>query len=1204
MLIRQLFKKDVTRKIPPVVYFGEQEAAKLSEEVGEYIITGGYPSSDPRSTDGGIHEQFVRLLTALRRELERTGGPELPASWVSGFYGSGKSSFAKLLGLALDGRSLPDGTSLASALLAQDHSPRRGEFKQAWDTLLEGLQPVAVVFDIGSKARDGEHVHSVVVRQVMSRFGYSSTSSAVAEYELNLQLEGRFDEFIKLAAQHFGKPWSELKDTPLAEDRFSEVMHRLNPRQFSSPMAWVDSRAGSAYGSKRSADEAVVAIRNVMDQRCPGRTLFVVVDEVSQYVHDNQDRMLALQSFVSALGQRLRGKAWLLATGQQKLEESAGNVTSLSKLKDRFPPSLRIHLGEANIRDVLHRRLLRKDPAVEPQLRRLFEQHRDELALYAYRGDEVSDTEFVEFYPLLPGHVDLLLKITSGLRLRSTRAQGDSHAIRGLLQLLGDLFREQRFDEQPVGQLVTLDRVYDILHTALNVDVQRTLGRAFEFCSRQREPLMPRVVKAVALLELLQDEEQKTSAELVARCLYTHLGDPSMQDAVQRALDALVGESLLSVSEKSGYKIQSTAGQEWQSERDDYVPSPERMHERIREALRWLVDDVDKPKQEALEIPWRALFSDGVTQKDAVVKDERKHTVVCVDFQFTAGEGADQWVPRSHTPVYSERVVWVAGDRDGARDEARQLIRSERMVEMYEARQSSLLDEKVRLLMEERNLLDAGRKKLSNAVKAAFMAGDLYFRGLQVAPRDVGATFEAALHGFGQRILSKLYPHIVTFTVSEKDILYLIDNKDLTAPPAVFGEERLGLIKLDANRHIISPEGQIPRDVFAFVQQNAGITGSSVLAHFGAPPHGVPPDVIKATVVGLLRANRIRIRLPGVGDLTSHIDQGVRELIKDTGLRRAELLPNNDPPVSQRDRVEICKLFKDCFGVELARSNDAIADEVTRRFGGIRERLTEVGLRFRQLPTGTEYPAALAALENALEGCRRSRQVEPTVVAVKRCLPALRDGLSLLRRMETDLTEDVVRELRQASDLLRYQWPQLATLDLSREVHEHADAIAEHLARDRPWEDSSELAPRVSAVRDAYREQRRTFLRGHQVRIDAVLERLKRQPGYELLTSDECHQVLSPVRDGAAVDTDDNAIAPELPILDDLFGGRLDAAEHRALARLDDLLEGRGRKPTVELLVCAAGRLIDDAKELDRWLDELRQRVLRELDAKHRVRLR
>jgi hypothetical protein len=85
-----------------------------------------------------------------------------------------------------------------------------------------------------------------------------------------------------------------------------------------------------------------------------------------------------------------------------------------------------------------------------------------------------------------------------------------------------------------------------------------------------------------------------------------------------------------------------------------------------------------------------------------------------------------------------------------------------------------------------------------------------------------------------------------------------------------------------------------------------------------------------------------------------------------------------------------------------------------------------------------------------------------------------------------------------------------------------------------------------------------------------MLERQKRQPGHELSTSDECHPVLSPVRDDAALDTDDNAIAPELAILDDLFGSRLDAAEHRTLARLD------------ELLAAGAG----------------------ELDAKHRVRLR
>src|SRR5690606_25086837 len=115
-----------------------------------------------------------------------------------------------------------------------------------------------------------------------------------------------------------------------------------------------------------------------------------VVDEVSQYVHDNDDRMLALQSFVSSLGQRLKGGAWLLATGQQKLEEDTGGATAIVKLKDRFPPALRVHLGVANIRDVVHKRLLRKKKIQESDLRELFQTHRSELALYAYKGDSVS----------------------------------------------------------------------------------------------------------------------------------------------------------------------------------------------------------------------------------------------------------------------------------------------------------------------------------------------------------------------------------------------------------------------------------------------------------------------------------------------------------------------------------------------------------------------------------------------------------------------------------------------------------------------------------------------------------------------------------------------------------------------------------------------------------------------------------------------
>jgi len=80
MLIRELFESDVTRDIPPVVYFHEQRPEHLKAEVEGYIITGGYPEGHPRAQQGktGIHEQYVRLLRQISVELDKKGGPELP----------------------------------------------------------------------------------------------------------------------------------------------------------------------------------------------------------------------------------------------------------------------------------------------------------------------------------------------------------------------------------------------------------------------------------------------------------------------------------------------------------------------------------------------------------------------------------------------------------------------------------------------------------------------------------------------------------------------------------------------------------------------------------------------------------------------------------------------------------------------------------------------------------------------------------------------------------------------------------------------------------------------------------------------------------------------------------------------------------------------------------------------------------------------
>ena len=1199
MLIGDLFERDVTRAIPPVVYFHEQEPDELKREVEEYIITGGYPSGDPRATEEGIHEQFVHLLSAMRVELDKNGGPDLPACWISGFYGSGKSSFAKLLGLGLDGRMLPNGASLADALLAQDRSPDAAKLHLAWQRLVDGMQPIAVVFDVGSKARDDEHIHAVAVRQVQHRLGYSTTSNLVAEYELKLELEGLYEKFLQKAEETHGKPWGQLKDSQLVEDYFAAAMHALQPELFTNPQSWVVSRLGSAYEGKRSADEAVLAIQQMIEQRLPGRTVFIVIDEVSQYVHEDDDRMLALQSFVSALGQRLRGSAWVLATGQQKLEESVGTATAILKLKDRFPRQLRVHLGVANIRDVVHKRLLRKKKTLEADLQELFRKHRSDLALYAFRGDEISETDFCEVYPMLPGHVGLLLDITTGLRSRSSRTQGDSHAIRGLLQLLGDLFREKDLARFEVGRLITLDLIYDVLQSALNADVQMTIARALEFCSREESVLMARVVKAVALLELVQDH-QKTSTELIARSLYEQLGQGNLQADVQKALDALVGESLLGYSEKTGYKIESSAGQEWQRERDHYVPGEDQLSAKVQQALQWCLGDVDRVSLEGLTLPWLALYTDGTGARDVRIKDERKHTVMTVDFQFTKGEGPDQWVPRSDGAPYTDRIVWVAGELDAARHAARKVVRSERMVERYDPRQSSLPEDKQRLLIEERNRLDAAMKELTEAAKHSFMAGQFYFRGRGTSPRDVGSSFTASLAAFGMRVVGSLYPHPTTYSVSERDVLFLIDNTELVAPPPVLCQERLGILSLDAGRYEVTCGGRVPADVLKHVKDCAGVTGASVLEHFGKPPHGTPPDVVRAVVVGLLRGGKIRVELTGVGELTSVRDEGARDLLKDTGLRKARLFENTKETLKPRDRNAICTLFKTQLNTDVARDNDAIAIAVSQKFAGVRDRLTSLSECFRRLPRDTAYPDALTKLERALETCRRDRRVEPTVLAVKRSLNPLRDGLMLLRRMESDLTDQAIDTLRQAEDTWKLLWPGLSSSGASKELEVAARAIQAHLQTERPWEDTTELAPHVELLREAYRAKRRAILDAHATKVDHATESMKRREGIERLDPDQRYEVLRYLSEGAASGTDERDVTPPLEALEALLERRRKAAKDKALARLDALLG----TPKVDVDLELTGHEIKNEAELEKLLDKIRQRVLHELQAKHLVRLK
>ena len=1200
MKLRTLFESDVTRDISPVIYFHEQSPETLAKEVGEYIITGGYDAAHPhhKRVPNGIHEQYVRLLTAITADLDK-GSSALPASWISGLYGSGKSSFAKLLGLALDGIVLPDKRSLAQAWLERDTSQLAAQLHDAYKALRAKIEPLAVVFDIGGAAQNNEHIHAVAVQRLQRRLGYCLEPS-VAEMELKLERDGHYDQFEKLAAEVLGAPWEEVKRQAMADDAFSTVIARQFPDRYTDPMAWLTSRAGT-FTYSISAEEASRAIADMLRFRAPTATVFFVIDEVSQYVHQDTNRMLALQSFVSALAQH-RGRVWLLVTGQEKLEDGG----DISKMKDRFPEKLRVHLGVTNIRDVVHKRLLAKTPAAAAELRKRFSTYKNELSLYAYDADAITEDDFVETYPLLPGHIDLILQITSALRARSSRSQGDDQTLRGLLGLLSNLFARHGLADADLGTLVTLDRIYDVQHTALDSEVQASMARILHHCDTHDLALAARAAKAVALLELIQ-ERLPTDAKLVAACLHDRIDLGSQQSAVLDVLEELRRLHLLGYSEKQGYKIQSTSGEEWERERREMNVSVESRGELVQEALKHIVADQDTPKLDARPFPWLALCSDGRRALDVRLVDPRDPASITIDFRFITNAGDRDlatWVSRSNESTLLNRLLWVVGETAELEEAARELGRSIALIKRYEGRAQSLPAEKHRLWLEEKSRVEHElTPRLKRAVDAAWLDGRVYFRGKATEAREIGSSIGVVLSREADRTLRALFPHFVATRVSTTEVLQLIEL-ELNAPSTKFLGE-LGLLELENGRYVPTCKGNVPTLVLEHVTTSGGATGAGLYAHFGGPPYGFAPEVVRACVAGLLRGSKIRIQSEAGDQISAPRDAGIRDILeKDRAFKAATIYPVGDDMVGTRGRARICKFFEQHLNVTLDRENGVIADAVSTHFPAQLARLRDVFEKLRRLPGHREVPEKLVKLEDALGRCYKLvRQTEPTVTEVARQLDALGDGIVQLGILSAELTPASVDAVRRIHDVERYQLGQLVALGaLPPELDAALLRIERLMSSDAPWRGVAALDADVEAVITAYRDARRSILVHQEAAVEAARARIRLRDGYATLDRDKANHVMRPFHDVVA-STDENAVSPALAALRDAFDRALPIAEEAANDRLDAVLSEGDRTPVRKVMHHLTGREISSVDELDRVLDEVRARVGEELRTGHKVRL-
>jgi len=361
--IATLFANDINRQIEEVIKVDQTAEDVVAAEVDEYVVT------------DAIKRHFVDVFERYQETPQKPH--EGIAVWVSGFFGSGKSSFAKLLGLTIENRTTL-GEPVSDRFLKRTHDAKLAVVLK---TINEKIPTHTVIFDVSTDRgiRSGNQMLSqIMYRLFLASLGYSDDLD-LSELEINLEQQGELESFKEVYREETNREWDVGKNrTMFALNEASRTLHKMHPETFPMADSWAKANVNRADISPGKLADRIVLL---MKRRKPGKSLMFVVDEVGQFVARDVQKMLDLQAVVQQLGVKGRGKHWIVVTSQEKLNELVSGLDNrnieLARLMDRFP--LQVHLEPSDISEVTSRRVLAKNSNAEQALGALFEANRGRL---------------------------------------------------------------------------------------------------------------------------------------------------------------------------------------------------------------------------------------------------------------------------------------------------------------------------------------------------------------------------------------------------------------------------------------------------------------------------------------------------------------------------------------------------------------------------------------------------------------------------------------------------------------------------------------------------------------------------------------------------------------------------------------------------------------------------------------------------------
>ena len=898
MQIKDMFLKPIDRPIQGVIIVGQGDGDNVKQELEEYVVT------------RELQRHFADFFEAYKRGI--VGNTPEIGVWISGFFGSGKSHFLKILSYILANKEV-DGKKAIDYFIEDN---KIADPMVLADMKLAAETPSDVVlFNIDSKSdSDSKQNKAAIVNVFLKVFnemqGFCGSLPHLADLESQLTDVGKYDEFKEAFEDEYGSEWEKSRHKfDFSQDEVVEALVKIDFMSEAAARNWCE-KATEQY--RISIEEFAKRVKEYIDKKDNNHHVVFMVDEVGQYIGDDSNLMLNLQTVREELSKECRGKAWVIVTSQQDVDsimKVKGN--DFSKIQGRF--ATRLALSSANVDEVIKKRILEKDETGAQTLRLLYEQKATVIKNLIVFNDEVekklyaSENDFAAVYPFVPYQFNLLASVLTAIRIHGASGKHLSEGERSMLAL----FKESadKIKEESEGAIVPFHRFYDALENFLDHSHRSVISRAYDNSkinpeNKSGDVFAINVLKTLFMIKYVLEVEPNVD-NITSLMVDSIFEDRiTLKDNVENALRVLQQQMLV---QKNGSLYVFLTDEEQEINREIESQNVE-MTEVINKVSEMIFEDIFSDKRYRYpSFNGRYAFSFNQIVDDRPYKSNQNFDISLRILTPWYDGGNDDATLRMMSGTRQEVVVLLPNDA-AFLDELMTYLKIEKFLRLNTSVQLSKYEkikEAKRTEMRERN--SNAKLYLTDALKDStiYVNGDV----ANLSAKEVTARINEAIGRLVQTVYHKL--SYIDTAMSEADIRKMFTSNNQLKLELDGGTE--------ANVHALD-------DVLSYISGNSQIhiktSMKTIKDRFMSAPYGFVEDDVHWIVARLYKRGDLSFTVNGssVNSMNKSADELVDYIIKKQYIEK--LLMEVRVRVPENHKKAVQTVIKELFGSSLTSDDE------------------------------------------------------------------------------------------------------------------------------------------------------------------------------------------------------------------------------------------------------------------------------------------